>query len=173
MAGAMTGRGRVGGLIGRVHSGSVTGNNYFVDASGTNGIGVDGGSCSSSVCVRKTATQIAALTSALGWTVNTIWATGNWNFGTATQFPAVLYSGANCETISGTNHINRNDGDARHTRLRGHHKGAEIVWIKTGFVDKTSFACFCDKSGDSGRLREKALCIGTFFVRLTITGFGG
>ena len=51
---------------------------------------------------------------------------------------------------------------------------------KTSFVDKnkleswikTSFACFCDRSSDSGRVRGKALCVETFFVRLTITGFG-
>ncbi len=95
-----------GGLIGVSH-GSVTGKNYFVDASGgSNGLG--DGSCSGT-CTRKTAVEIAALTSTSGWTTGS---SGNWNFGTTTQFPAVLYSGGGCETISGTNNINSNDGDA-------------------------------------------------------------
>ncbi len=110
--GAVMGTGTtVGGFIGE-YRGSVTRKNYFVDASGTNGIG-SGKVCSSSVCVSQTAAQIAALTTASGWTVNTSGGTGNWNFGTTAQLPAVLYSGTDCETISGTNDINRNQGAAK------------------------------------------------------------
>ena len=103
--GAVTGTGGVGGLIG-YSSGSVTGTNYFVDASGgANGLG--GGSCSGT-CEKKTIAEIKAVTSVTGWASN------NWNFGTTTQLPAVLYSGAGCETIilPLTNNINSNDGDA-------------------------------------------------------------
>ncbi len=109
--GAVTGgtNGNVGGLIGEF-SGSVSGKNYFVDASGTNGIG-GGTACSSTVCVSQTAAQIAGLASSSGWTVSTSGSPANWNFGTATQFPAVLYSGTSCETISGTNDITSNEGD--------------------------------------------------------------
>ncbi len=107
--GAVTGTGNyVGGLVGGSFS-SVTGKNYFVDASGGSD-GIGRGTCSGT-CERKTAARITALTSTSGWTVNTSGATGNWNFGTATQFPAVLYGGGGCETISGTNNINSNDGD--------------------------------------------------------------
>ncbi len=107
----------VGGLMGS-SGGSVTGKNYFVDASGgSDGIGGFGTACLSSVCVRKTAADIAALTSSTtGWAISTsgtMGTVGNWNFGTATQLPAVLYSGTDCETISGTNNINSNEGDAK------------------------------------------------------------
>ncbi len=112
--GNVTGTGHVGGLIG-YSSDSVTGKNYFVDSSGGDGIG-GGTVCSSSNCVSQTAVQIAALTSSTtGWAISTSGTTrtmGNWNFGTATQFPAVLYSGGGCETISGTNNISSNEGDA-------------------------------------------------------------
>ena len=112
--GAVTGSGFLGGLIGKSSAGSsVTGKNYFMDASGTNGIG-SGNACSSTDCVSQTAAQIAALTStSSGWTVSTSGTTGNWNFGTTTEFPAVLYSGTSCETIilPLTNNINSNDGD--------------------------------------------------------------
>ncbi len=98
----------------REFGGSVTGKNYFVDAPGTNGIGIGSRSCSSSVCVSQTAVQIMALTStSTGWTISTSGAmgtVGNWNFGTTTQLPAVLYRGGGCETIA-TNNINSNGGD--------------------------------------------------------------
>ena len=104
--GAVTGGGLVGGLIGRT-SGSVTGKNYFVDAyRGTNGLG--SGTCTGT-CTHQTAVQIAALDSTTtGWMAGSM---GNWSFGIATQLPAVLYSGTSCETISGTNNINSNEGD--------------------------------------------------------------
>ena len=114
--GAVTGASSVGGLIG-YSVGTVTGTNYFVDASGgTNGLG--SGTCSGT-CTSKTVAQIAALSSTStlpsapsDWTTGS---TGNWNFGTATQLPAVLYSGGGCETIilPLTNNINSNDGDAK------------------------------------------------------------
>ena len=80
---------KVGGLIGWADGSVITGKNYFMDASGgTNGLG--SGTCSGT-CTRQTATQIAALTAtASGWTTGS---TGNWDFGTTTQLPAVLYSG--------------------------------------------------------------------------------
>ncbi len=103
----------VGGLLGIFDDsdfGSVTGKNYFVDASGTDGIGGGTGACLSTVCVSQTAVQIAALDSSTsGWTTGSM---GNWNFGTTTQLPAVLYSGTSCETIA-TNDINRNEGDTK------------------------------------------------------------
>ncbi len=111
--GAVMGTGNVGGLIGFFAgtAGSVTnGRNYFVDGSGTDGIG-GGNTCSSSVCVSQTVGQIAALTSTSGWTISTSGTTGNWDFGTTTQLPAVLYSGAGCEETIATNDINSNEGD--------------------------------------------------------------
>ncbi len=120
--GAVTGTGNVGGLIGVSHSlvsnsyatgdvmgnsrsaggligfsafgGSVTGKNYFVDASGTNGIG-SGNACLSTDCVSQTAAQIAGLSSTStppapsGWTTGS---TGNWDFGTTSQLPALKYA---------------------------------------------------------------------------------
>ncbi len=82
----VVGRDNVGGLIGLAY-GSVTEKNYFVDGYGTNGIGT--GACSVSVCVSQTAVGIAALSSTMGWTTG---AMGNWDFGTTSQLPAVLYS---------------------------------------------------------------------------------
>ena len=47
------------------------------------------------------------------------------------------------------------------------------LWIgEVRVVDKTSFACFYDGSGDFGRVRKKSLCVETFLMRLKITGFG-
>ena len=104
--GAVTGGRFVGGLIGE-SGGTVTGTNYFVDASGGSD-GIGHGTCSGT-CTRQTAVEIAALSSTTtGWMAGSM---GNWNFGTATQLPAVLYSGGGCETISGTNNINSNEGD--------------------------------------------------------------
>ncbi len=103
--------GSVGGLVGDMggSGASVSGINYFVDSSGTNGIG-SSGTCSVSNCKSKTVPGIIVLTSTSGWTTGS---TGNWHFGTGTQFPAVLYSGTSCETISGTNNISMNEGDAK------------------------------------------------------------
>ncbi len=97
----------IGGLIGLLAGSVITGENYFVDAyGGTNGLG--SGTCSGT-CTRKTAVEIAGLTSTSGWTTG---ATGNWNFGTTSQLPTVLYSGGGCETIA-TNNVNSNDGDVK------------------------------------------------------------
>ncbi len=122
--GAVMGVGnKVGGLIGESStSSSVTGKNYFADTfGGTNGLG-SGVCSSSSACEHKTVTRIKALSSTStppsapsSWTVSTsgsMGTVGNWNFGTTRQLPAVLYSGAGCETIA-TNDINSNDGDAK------------------------------------------------------------
>ncbi len=80
---------------------------------GGRSIGIGTGWCAGGTCTRKTAAGIAALTSTSGWTVSTSGTTGSWNFATTSQLPAVLYSGGDCETISGTNNINSNDGDAK------------------------------------------------------------
>ena len=67
-------------------SGSVTisGSNYFVDSSGTNGLG--SGTCSGTTCTQKTLAEIQALTSV------TDWSTDDWGFGTTTQLPRVKYA---------------------------------------------------------------------------------
>ncbi len=88
--GAVTGgMRRQGGFIGDIRSGGgVTGKNYFVNSSGgTNGIGGNAG-CSS--CMRETLSGIRMLTSSVtSWTTG---ATGNWDFGTTSQSPALKYA---------------------------------------------------------------------------------
>ena len=73
-----------GGLVG-YNGGTLSGTNYFVDNSGTNGIG--SGTCSGT-CAQKTLTQLQALIS----TDVTDWSTDNWDFGTTTQLPRVKYA---------------------------------------------------------------------------------
>ena len=74
-----------GGLAGRNHDGTLSGTHYFVDNSGTNGIG--SGTCSGT-CTQKTLVQLQALIS----TDVTDWSTDNWDFGTTTQLPRVKYA---------------------------------------------------------------------------------
>ena len=74
-----------GGLVGRNNAGTISGTNYFVDSSGTNGIG--DGSCSGT-CTQKTLAELQALTS----TDVTDWSTDNWDFGTTTQLPRLKYA---------------------------------------------------------------------------------
>ena len=74
-----------GGLVGYNSSGTISGTNYFVDSSGTNGLG--GGSCSGT-CTQKTLAELQALTS----TDVTDWSTDNWDFGTTTQLPRLKYA---------------------------------------------------------------------------------
>ena len=71
-----------GGLVG-FSSGTISGTNYFVDSSGTNGLG--SGTCSGT-CTQKTLAQLQALTSV------TDWSTDDWGFGTTTQLPRVKYA---------------------------------------------------------------------------------
>ena len=73
-----------GGLVG-YNVGTISGTNYFVDSSGTNGIG--DGTCSGT-CTQKTLAELQALTSA----DVTDWSTDNWDFGTTTQLPRVKYA---------------------------------------------------------------------------------
>ena len=72
----------IGGLVGG-NGGTISGTNYFVDTSGTNGLG--GGSCSGT-CMQKTLAELQALTSV------TYWSTDNWDFGTTTQLPRLKYT---------------------------------------------------------------------------------
>ena len=72
-----------GGLVGRNYHGTISGTNYFVDSSGTNGLGH--GSCSGT-CTQKTLAELQALTSVTGWSAD------NWGFGTTTQLPRLKYA---------------------------------------------------------------------------------
>ena len=74
-----------GGLVGYLYNGTISGTNYFVDSSGTNGLG--SGTCSGT-CAQKTLAELQALTS----TDVTDWSTDNWGFGTTTQLPRVKYA---------------------------------------------------------------------------------
>ena len=65
-----------GGLLGYNSSGTISGTHYFVDSSGTNGLG--SGTCSGT-CTQKTLAELQALTSV------TDWSTDDWDFGTTTQ----------------------------------------------------------------------------------------
>ena len=68
-----------GGLVGRNNAWrTISKTHYFVDNSGTNGLG--SGVCYGT-CTQKTLAQLQALTSV------TDWSTDNWNFGTTTQLP--------------------------------------------------------------------------------------
>ena len=73
-----------GGLVGYDYSGTISGTNYFVDSSGTNGLG--SGTCSGTTCTQKPLVELQALTSV------TDWSTDNWGFGTTTQLPRVKYA---------------------------------------------------------------------------------
>ena len=73
-----------GGLVGAGY-GPISGTNYFVDSSGTDGIG--SGTCSGT-CTQKTLAELQALTSA----DVTDWSTDNWDFGTTTQLPRLKYA---------------------------------------------------------------------------------
>ena len=75
-----------GGFVGYNSNGTISGTNYFVDSSGTNGIG--SGTCSGTTCAQKTLAELQALTS----TDVTDWSTDNWGFGTTTQLPRVKYA---------------------------------------------------------------------------------
>ena len=72
-----------GGLVGFNNTATISGTHYFVDSSGTNGIG--SGTCSGT-CTQKTLAELQALTSV------TDWSTDNWGFGTTTQLPRVKYA---------------------------------------------------------------------------------
>ena len=72
-----------GGLVGE-NDGTISGTNYFVDSSGTNGLG--SGTCSETTCVQKTLAELQALTSV------TDWSTDDWGFGTTTQLPRLKYA---------------------------------------------------------------------------------
>ena len=72
-----------GGLVGN-SIGTISGTNYFVDSSGTNGLG--SGTCSGTTCAQKTLAELQALTSV------TDWSTDNWGFGTTTQLPRLKYA---------------------------------------------------------------------------------
>ena len=74
-----------GGLVGYNSSGTISGTNYFVNSSGTNGIG--SGTCSGT-CTQKTLAELQALTS----TDVTDWSTDDWDFGTTTQLPRLKYA---------------------------------------------------------------------------------
>ena len=81
-----TGTAYAGGLVGRNFSpGTTSGTHYFVDNSGTSGIG--NGSCSGT-CQVKTLAELQGLTS----TDVTDWSTNNWNFGTNSQLPRLKYT---------------------------------------------------------------------------------
>ena len=71
-----------GGLFGSLYNGTISGTHYFVDSSGTNGLG--SGTCST--CVQKTLAELQALTSV------TDWSTDDWDFGTTTQLPRLKYA---------------------------------------------------------------------------------
>ena len=71
-----------GGLVGN-NEGTISGSNYFVDSSGTNGLG--SGTCSGT-CTQKTLAELQALTSV------TDWSTDNWGFGAINQLPRVKYA---------------------------------------------------------------------------------
>ena len=73
-----------GGLVGR-NNGTISKTHYFVDSSGTNGLG--DGSCSGT-CAQKTLAELQALTS----TDVTDWSTNNWDFGATTQLPRLKYT---------------------------------------------------------------------------------
>ena len=73
-----------GGLVGHNDNlATISGTNYFVDSSGTNGLG--SGTCSGT-CTQKTLAELQALTSV------TDWSTDNWDFGTTTQIPRLKYA---------------------------------------------------------------------------------
>ena len=74
-----------GGLVGRNNAGIISGTNYFVDSSGTSGLG--SGFCSGT-CTQKTLVELQALTS----TDVTDWSIDNWDFGTTTQLPRLKYA---------------------------------------------------------------------------------
>ena len=65
--------------------GVVNGVNYYVDSSGTNGLG--SGTCSGT-CELKTLVQLQGLTS----TDVSDWSTNNWDFGANTQLPRLKYA---------------------------------------------------------------------------------
>ena len=79
-----SGTARSGGLVGYYNSGIIRRTNYFVDSSGTNGLG--SGTCSETTCTQKTLAELQALTSV------TDWSTDDWDFGTTTQLPRVKYA---------------------------------------------------------------------------------
>ena len=85
-----------GGLVGN-NTTTISGTHYFVDSSGTNGLG--GGTCSGT-CTQKTLAELQALTSA----DVTDWSTDNWDFGTTTQLPRLKYAeiAAYCKSSSYT-----------------------------------------------------------------------
>ena len=77
-----------GGLVGnnlndQPFTGTITRTNYFVDESGTNGLG--SGTCSGT-CEKKTLAELQALTSVTDWSAD------NWDFGTTTQLPRLKYA---------------------------------------------------------------------------------
>ena len=74
-----------GGLVGYGYQETISGTNYFVDSSGTSGLG--SGTCSGT-CTQKTLAELQALTSA----DVTDWSTDNWDFGTTTQLPRLKYA---------------------------------------------------------------------------------
>ena len=71
-----------GGLAGK-NDATISGTHYFVDSSGTDGLG--GGNCPGT-CTQKTLAELQALTSV------TNWSTDNWDFGTTTQLPRLKYA---------------------------------------------------------------------------------
>ena len=133
----------LGGLVGN-NSGTISGINYFVDSSGSNGIGT-GGACGSTVCIQQSVTQLRArdMGAAGGWNSN------NWLFAAVTELPRLKYVNKPAGACGAA------EGPACGSEIAGQDFG--LITMETWMIGSWS-ACSAAACGASGTRSRTLSC---------------